>query len=317
VVRFAAPLPTSRGELCRSLGATLTSSAQAQDGPQLVGVPALRVRQVQVDSFLASEERYLRRQSFAMQFSLPASWLMVVLKGRVVVELNDRQTQYVLDGLGSNVCVTQALTQEMVVLQAPVQLVRLRIHPSMRWQPNDFCGQTDFSLLLPTLQLLQQAHHDAAPDQTRLRLAEALQSYCTSQLEPCGVVLVPAFDDPLEVLLIWLQGHLQEAVVLADLASAVRLSPRRLQELTQERFGLSPMELLRQHRLEAFHDELLDPAHRHLSVAALMKRSHLANSASTRLAFEALYGKSPMALRKGLESQGRSRWSLNLLGGNG
>jgi hypothetical protein len=69
VVRFAAPLPTSRGELCRSLGAKLKSSAQAQDGPQLVGVPALRVRQVQVDSFLASEERYLRRQSFAMQFS--------------------------------------------------------------------------------------------------------------------------------------------------------------------------------------------------------------------------------------------------------
>ena len=124
--------------------------------------------------------------------------------------------------------------------------------------------------------------------------------------------VVAASIDPLDSLLVWMREHLQESLALADLASAVRLSARRLQELTQKRYGLSPMELLRQQRLEVFHAELLDPAHARTSVAALLRRSQLVNSAATRQAFEARYGDTPNALRKG--SKAPAAWPLRFIG---
>ena len=72
------------------------------------------------------------------------------------------------------------------------------------------------------------------------------------------------------------------------------------------------MELLRQQRLEVFHAELLDPAHARTSVTALLRRSQLVNSAATRQAFEARYGETPNALRKG--SKAPAAWPLRLIG---
>jgi AraC-like DNA-binding protein len=79
------------------------------------------------------------------------------------------------------------------------------------------------------------------------------------------------------------------------------------------------MELLRQHRLEVFHAELLDPSQVHVSVAVLLRRCQLANSAATRHAFEARYGQSPAVLRKRsvhkpMGSKGRWGWPLGLIG---
>ena len=258
----------------------------------------MRLRQVESEDLLVSEEHYLRRQSFAARFSQPRAWMVVALKGGVVLEFHGRQTQVMLHGSGPNVCLTQALDQELLVLNAPLQLVRLRLPTALAWQPREFCGQVDLSLLLPTLHLLFQARQDGAPELTCRRLTEALQGYCTSQLERSGVELVASPFDPLGSLLVWIKDHLRESLCLADLAAAVGLSARRLQELSQERYGASPMELLRQQRLEVFHAELLDPVHARTSVAALMRRSQLVNSASTRQAFEARYGQTPTVLRK-------------------
>jgi AraC-like DNA-binding protein len=238
--------------------------------------------------------------------------MVVALKGGVVLEFHGRQTQVVLHGSGPNVCLTQALDQELLVLNAPLQLVRLRLPSSLAWQPSEFCGQVELPLLLPTLHLLFQARQDGAPELTCRRLTEALQGYCTSQLESSGVELVASSFDPIASLLDWIKGHLQESLALADLAAAVGLSARRLQELSQKRYGLSPMELLRQQRLEVFHAELLDPAHARTSVAALLRRSQLVNSAATRQAFEARYGHSPTALRK--SSKAPAAWPVRLIG---
>jgi AraC-like DNA-binding protein len=261
---------------------------------------------------LVSEEHYLRRQSFAARFAQPSAWMVVALKGRVLLELHGRQEQVMLQCSGPNVCLTQALDQELLVLDAPVQLVRLRLPSALAWQPSEFCGRADLSLLLPTLHLLLQARQDGAPELTCERLTQALQGYCTFQLESSGVELVASSVDPIASLLDWIKGHLQESLALADLAAAVGLSARRLQELSQKRYGLSPMELLRQQRLEVFHSELLDPAHARTSVAALLRRSQLVNSAATRQAFEARYGHSPTALRKGSKAPGG--WPLRLIG---
>ena len=298
MVLLPPPRPTSRNQLCLSLGAELLASDQAVDSPQGAAAPALRLRQLESEGLLVSEELYLRRQFFAARFCQPSAWMLVALKGRVVLELHGRQSQLVLQASGPNVCLTHALDQELLVLEAPLHLVRLRLPSGMGWQPTDFCGQVDLSLLLPTLHLLLQARQDSAPEPTLQRLTQALQGYCTSQLEGCGVELVAVTGDPLSNLLVWIKDHLHQPLALADLAVAVGLSGRRLQELSQERYGISPMELLRQQRLEAFHAELLDPSQAHLAVAALLRRFHLPNSAATRHGFEARYGQSPASLRK-------------------
>ena len=266
---------------------------------------------MEIQNLLASEEHYLRRQSFAAHFAQPSAWMVVALKGRVLLELQGRQEQVMLQCSGPNVCLTQALDQELLVLDAPMQLVRLRLPSALAWQPKDFSGLVDLSLLLPTLHLLLQARQDGAPELTCQRLTQALQGYCTAQLASCGVELVASAFDPLASLLVWMKEHLQESLALADLAAAVGLSARRLQELSQKRYGLSPMELLRQQRLEVFHAELLDPAYARTSVAALLRRSQLVNSAATRQAFEARYGHSPTALRKGSKAPGA--WPLPLI----
>ena len=298
MVPLPPPRATSRNQLCLSLGAELLASDQAADFAQGAAAPALRLRQVELEGLLVSEELYLRRQFFAARFCQPSAWMLVALKGRVLLELHGRQSQLVLQASGPNVCLTHALDQELLVLEAPLHLVRLRLPSGMGWQPTDFCGQVDLSLLLPTLHLLLQAQQDSAPEPTLQRLTQALQGYCTSQSEGCGVELVAVTGDPLSHLLVWIKDHLHQPLALADLAVAVGLSARRLQELSQERYGISPMELLRQQRLEAFHAELLDPSHAHLAVAALLRRFHLPNSAATRHGFEARYGQSPASLRK-------------------
>ena len=298
MVPLPPPRATSRNQLCLSLGAELLVSSQAADSAQGAAAPALRLRQVELEGLLVSEELYLRRQFFAARFCQPSAWMLVALKGRVVLELHGRQSQLVLQASGPNVCLTHALDQELLVLEAPLHLVRLRLPSGMGWQPTDFCGQVDLSLLLPTLHLLFQAQQDSAPEPTLQRLTQALQGYCTSQLEGCGVELAAVSVDPLSHLLVWIKDHLHQPLALADLAVAVGLSGRRLQELSQERYGISPMELLRQQRLGAFHAELLDPSQAHLAVAALLRRFHLPNSAATRHGFEARYGQSPASLRK-------------------
>jgi AraC-like DNA-binding protein len=241
-----------------------------------------------------------------------------------MLELHGRQEQVMLHGSGPNVCLTQALDQELLVLEAPLQLVRLRLPSALAWHPKEFLGRVELSLLLPTLHLLLQARQDGAPELTCQRLTQALQGYCTSQLANCGVEQVAAASDPLASLLVWMKEHLHESLALADLAAAVGLSARRLQELSQKRYGLSPMELLRQQRLEVFHAELLDPAHVKTSVAELLRRSQLVNSAATRQAFEARYGETPNVLRRtsvknqSLNKQkgdkARGLWPLRLIG---
>ena len=298
MVPLPPPRPTSRNQLCLILGAELLASDQAADSPQGAAAPALRLRQLESEGLLASEELYLRRQFFAARFCQPSAWMLVALKGRVVLELHGRQSQLVLQASGPNVCLTHALDQELLVLEAPLHLVRLRLPSGMGWQPTDFCGQVDLSLLLATLHLLLQARQESAPEPTLQRLTQALEGYCTSQLKGCGVELVAVPVDPLSSLLVWIKDHLHQPLALADLAVAVGMSARRLQELSQERYGISPMELVRQQRLEAFHAELLDPSHAHLAVAALLRRFHLPNSAATRHGFEARYGQSPASLRR-------------------
>lgn len=48
----------------------------------------------------------------------------------------------------------------------------------------------------------------------------------------------------------WMEEHYRQTVAVADVAAGVGLSVRQLQEVVRRRFGLTPMQLLRQIRLE-------------------------------------------------------------------
>ena len=149
-------------------------------------------------------------------------------------------------------------------------------------------------------QLRLLAQDENGDEATRTRLVQALQGYCTGTLEAQGIRLAANSDDPLQTLIDWLKPRLDQQLSAADLAAAACLSRRRLQELCQQRLTLTPMELLRQLRLEALHRELLDPCHHHLGIRALYKRWQLSDSPSTGRAFKVRYGTTPAALRRQL-----------------
>jgi len=305
-VAAAAPAkPLSRAELSRRLGAELDFEHQAPDHPRLGPVPALRARVLSPGELLLSEELYLRRQGLRLRFAAPRSWLLLVLQGRLALDLGDRSHPQLLSAGGANLCLTRATVQEVTILAAPVQLVRLALPPSLRWTPTEWRGCQLLPLLQPMLQLLEQAQRDQGDRATRERLVQALQGYCSSSLEAHGIGLAASGDDPLQTLIDWLKPRLDQQLSAADLAAAACLSSRRLQELCQQRFALTPMELLRQLRLEALHRALLDPSQHHQGIGALYKRWQLSDSPATRQAFEARYGASPAALRKQLITSAR------------
>lgn len=294
----APPPPLARHALAQQLGADLIQEQQAPDHPRLGAVPALRARVLSEQGALLSDECYLRRQRYQLRFSSPRSWLLLVVQGAVALDLDGRDDALLLDGEGACLCLTRALHQEFTVLRAPLRLLRFALPLAHAWHPTDWHGAQPLPLLMPMLQLLHQAHIAQAPSATSERLLEALQSYCATELEGQGVRLQASAEDPLQVLLDWLPAHLDQDLHLADLAAAACLSARRLQELCQQRFGCTPMELLREQRLEAMHAQLLDPAYAREATAQLYRRWQLPDSAATRQAFAARYGQTPQALRK-------------------
>jgi len=252
---------------------------------------------------LLSEEFYLRRQGLRQRFSEARSWLLLVLRGRLALDLGDRSNPQLLCANGANLCLTRATLQEFTLLTAPVQLVRLALPPSLGWAPAEWHGCQPLPLLQPMLQLIEQAQLEHGDEATRTRLVQALQGYCTSTLEAQGIRLAATSDDPLQTLTDWLKPRLNQQLSASDLAAAACLSSRRLQELCQERLTLTPMGLLRQLRLEALHSELLDPIHHHQGLSALYKRWRLSDGPTTGKAFKVRYGVTPAALRKTITKQ--------------
>ena len=297
--------PLSRVQLSQRLGAELEFEHQAPDNPRLGPVPALRARVLSEADLVLSEEFYLRRQGLRQRFSKARSWLLLVLRGRLALDLGDRRNPQLLCANGANLCLTRATLQEFTLLTAPVQLVRLALPPALGWAPADWHGCQPLPLLQPMLQLLEQAQLEHSDEATRTRLVQALQGYCTGMLEAQGIRLAANSDDPLQTLTDWLKPRLDQPLSAADLAAAACLSSRRLQELCQQRLTLTPMELLRQMRLEALHSELLDPGHHHLGISTLYKRWQLSDSQGTSRAFKLRYGATPAALRRQLSFAGQ------------
>ena len=262
---------------------------------------------------VVSEELYHSRQRFALRFDVSRPWLLLILHGRLAFDGNGRDHTRLLDAHEQCLCLTAASHQELTILGPPVNLIRIGFPLNHQWIPAGGCFKSSLPLLPSMIRLVLQAHATGATAHTRDRLFAAFQGYCAAELAALGIQQTEEpLVDSLRRLLSWLPDHLDQPLGLADLAHAACLSPRRLQELCREQFGCRPMELLRRHRLEAMHAQLISPAHAGESLAQLMNRWQLPDSSATRQAFLELYGNSPQKLRKQLEAKmAASGWGLH------
>jgi len=276
---------------------------------QTLGVEDRRL--IRCGDWLVSQELYRERQSQNLSFDQSWSWVWVVQRGSAILELGDTQHQYFLDADDINFVFATDRQQQFTVTRAPLLLTRLRLPLIAVNSSAGFAtsGHADFPLLTPLLQLIQQARDSGAASSTCSQLGEALRSYFDSQIRAAGISLPSSELDPIKQLLSGLSQRLSESLGLPDLADMVHLSPRRLQELTQDRLGCSPMELLRRLRLELLHRLLLDPAESGESLQVLLDRCRLPASSATRQAFQLLYGLTPSGLRRQVHSQ-NTRQSL-------
>lgn len=259
---------------------------------------ALRANLFSCGSLLLSEELYLRRQLYGLAFAERLPWLLVLQQGSIALDLDGPDAPLLMRPGSSSLVLASSQDQHLTVLSAPARLIRLRFDPRSEWSHPRFVSSGSLPLLQPMLHLLREAHQLDSASETTSSLSIAIQRYLFDALAPSGVQLVPKPTDPLQVLLEWLPSHLDDELRVADLAAAACVSPRRLQELCHDRFGCTPMELLRQQRLDALHSDLSVPPDRFSGIGQLFKRWKLPDSAATRSAFVSRFGHTPSELRQ-------------------
>ena len=293
------PLPAcTRGRLASALSADLLAEQEAPVDPRLGTFPSLRASTFSSGRFLFSEERYLRRQRLHLSLPERRPWLMFWLCGALAIDLDGLETPLFLGRGHAPLLLTDSQDIQCTVFSAPSHVIRLGLDPALSWNCHGLIRCDGLPLLQPMLQLLRDSHQLASAPDTTERLSTAIERYILETLEPSGVALVAPSSDPLQVLIDWLPTHLDQQLRLVDLAAAASISPRRLQELCQERFKCTPMELLRQHRLDAFQADLSRPKENFAGISKLLKRWHLPDSNATRAAFENRFGHSPSEWRR-------------------
>ena len=263
-------------------------------------------------ALLMSEEVYPQRLSLRCSDPKDHITLMFLLQGRASVETSHGPTAIRhLEANHGNVVAFYGRDQDLTVTQVPCRLLRVLLPLGAKldgacvdWSAAPMHCFADLSLLPTMLLLLEQSVARGTSEQIRSDLFNTLFAYLWDRLAVagCAVTLPPEqaipVTDPLERLEVWLSAHLSESLVLADLASAVSLSPRRLQELYRRHHGLSPMDHLRRLRLAALAGLLVDPKSDYLTIAGLMKYLQLSDNHVTRLSFRRLYGVSPSEFRQ-------------------
>lgn len=264
---------------------------------------ALRARVQTIKGCVLSEEVHPRRLSVRWVDPAARASVLVLHQGQGIVELPETcQGQRLFPVAAGQTLVLASPGEDLTLPTVPCRLLRVLLPPGTV-VPFNRVWTPDLSLLLPMLRLLEQADQKPDASRTRLELAHTLLTYLWDRLEAvgCRVVIADGSSaevDPLERLDQWMALHLGEPIHLADLAEAVNLSPRRLQELCRRQHGCSPMERLRQHRLEALAQHLQGPTGVEWSLKDLMAALHLPDSVTTRQSFVDRYGCRPSEMRR-------------------
>lgn len=295
-------------DFCRCLDlsqltAALAFHAELVRGAHPPEAIALRARVQTLQGCVLAEELHPRRGSWRWRDPVARPSVLVLHQGHCLVEVSDaRARQPLIQAAAGQAIVLASSTHEFTVSQAPCRLLRLLL-PAASSVPADALWSADLTLVLPIQRLLEQALHQADAAHARETLAETLLTYVRDRLAAVGCPIIlppsgPAPSDPLQRLEQWLSEHLHQPLQLSDLAAAVSLSPRRLQELCRRAYGLTPMDLLRQRRLQVLARQLQDAAQAHHSLASLMAELQLPESAATRQAFQRHFGCTPSVWRQ-------------------
>ena len=288
----------TRRQLAAALSADLLAEQEAPVDPRLGTLTSLRASTFSSGHVLFSEEKYLRRQRLHLSLAESRPWLVFLLCGALAMDLDGLEEPLFLGRGHASLLLTESQDVQCTVFSVPTHVIRLGLDPALSWNRDGLIRSDDLSLLQPMLQLLHDSYQLASASDTTKRLTTAIERYILEALEPSGVALVAPSSDPLQVLIDWLPTQLDQELRLVDLAAAASISPRRLQELCQARFRCTPMELLRQHRLDAFRADLSRPKENFAGIANLLKRWHLPDSNATRAAFENRFGHSPSEWRR-------------------
>jgi AraC-like DNA-binding protein len=268
--------------------------------PRGDGHGRLKARVQQLQGCLVAEELYPSRLTYGWRAPDPHASLLLVQHGRCLAE--GAGTLLMLRAGGRNVgLLPPASVCRFTVSQAPCRLVRI-VLPASYSHPGPGTWSVDLSLMLPMLRLLEQALRHPGGEERRAELASTLFGYLWHQLGAAGCVMSPTDantegDSPgeLEAELLprlerWLAPRLEQPLQLVDLARAMALSPRRLQELCKEQAGCTPMEFLRRQRLDLLAHLLRQPDLGQQSIAFLLRQSGLADSLATNREFRRRFG---------------------------
>lgn len=256
---------------------------------------------VRQGDLLLCEELYGCRQAHGVLFPRPMPWLYVVHSGAVALGLEHGNREVVLDAWGDapNACLSSSATVQLRVVTPDTLLSRVLLPATCRWQPRAATSfrRLDLSLLVPMVRTAFAAAANPPAPEVAKALADNLYRYLREQLGRAGLQLSHDLD-PITLLLEHIQVAAEEDLSLSDLAAAACISARRLQELTRERFNLSPMELLRRERLTQLHRLIHDPLHQGVPLSALMRRLRLSDSVLIRDSFRDAFGALPSELRR-------------------
>ena len=292
-------LPAStRRQLAASLSADLLAQQEAPADPRLGDFSPLRASTFTLGKALYSEESYLVRQRLHLSFPERRPWLLFLLGGALAMDLDGHEVPLFIGNGHASLLLTESQDLQCTVFSVPSHVIRLGFDPGLTWNRDGLIRCDGLPLLQSMLQLLRDSYQLSKASDTTQRLSTAIQSYILEALAPSGVTLTALSFDPLQALVDWLPAHLDQDLRVSDLAAAVSISPRRLQELCQDRYGCTPMELLRQHRLDAFRADLALPRENFAGISKLLKRWNLPDSHATRTAFEIRFGHSPSEWRR-------------------
>ena len=290
--------PCTRSDLAESLSAELLVEQQAPLDPRRGAVSGLRASTFSLGTAVFSEECYLHRQLLHLSFAVHRPWLIFLLNGGMAIDLDGRDVPQLLKSGAASLLLTDSQDFLCTVFSAPSHVIRLGLDPSHRWTRHGLVPIDGLPLLQPMIQLLRDSNSTAPASEATKRLSMATQRYVLEALEPLGISLTVASSDPLQVLVDWLPSHLGEDLHVDDLAAVARISTRRLQELCHDRYGCTPMALLRQYRLDALHADLAVPQEIFIGIGKLFERWRLPDSTATREAFRSRFGHTPAQLRR-------------------
>ncbi len=260
-------------------------------GWELLGDGPLKARVQPLQGCQLAEELYPSRLTYGWRQPDPQVSLLLVQHGRCIAEGGGAPLLLRADGRNVGL-LAAAAAHRLTVSQAPCRLVRI-VLPRGSSHPGPGAWTVDLALMLPMLRLFEQALRHPGGEERRGELGGTLLGYLWHQLAAsgCGISLGGSSGDSvadsttgaelLPRLERWLEERLEQPLQLVDLARAVALSPRRLQELCREQAGCTPMELLRRMRIDVLAQRLRQPELNHQSISALMRQSGLADSFAT------------------------------------